>query len=170
MADDKKLDENTFKMLEPTFQAMSSDEFKALKTLEAGFREKHGDGPWTFILRNCIGTIDARNEEIAKLRAENTRLKNELAGKPKKPRKPVFDKTNTLAAYWSHEERCLEVWHPTHKSDAAMMFCYFSGGGVWEPNDHLKPLYERKEVPLVTELERRGYDVTTLRFSVKKKT
>lgn len=147
---------------------MTDEEISALRTLEAGLREKHGDGPWNFVIRNCLDTIDQRDAELAKLRTENTRLKNELAGKPKKPRKPVFDKTTTLAAYWNHEENDLEVWFPTSKADAAMMFCYFGGHGCFERVSEIGLANFNKPIPLVKELELRGYDPKTLRFSVKK--
>lgn len=67
------------------------------------------------------------------------------------------DKDNTLAAKWSKKENDIMIYYP-NKCDGALL------------NNHL--FHPRDSIschPFIKELERRGYDITTLKFSVKKK-
>lgn len=65
--------------------------------------------------------------------------------------------TNKLRIYWSKKQRDVMFYHPKHKVDSSLLYHYFScikydtGGG---------------EATLVEELERRGFDTSTIRFSI----
>jgi hypothetical protein len=56
-----------------------------------------------------------------------------------------------LRAYWSKQEDCLEVWHPL-----GMQTCTDAN---W--------IIATLDADVIAELERRGYDKTTLRFSIE---
>jgi hypothetical protein len=81
-------------------------------------------------------------------------------------RKPRFDESTTLAAWWSEKERDLMFHHPTRKADGHMLmgaFCY-------PPRTPGIGLMDREEPKsLVQELEARGFDLTTLRFTIQLK-
>lgn len=65
-------------------------------------------------------------------------------------------KDTTLYAFWSKKEKDIMYCYPGSKSDGHLLNKFFSpsfGGGA----------------DLIDELERRGYDPTTFRFSIKKK-
>lgn len=86
------------------------------------------------------------------------------------PKKPARRRTreNTLWVVWSKKEKDLLFHHPDFKANAALLNYYlcsprlvrdYSGDGrgfSFDPS-------------LVEELEKRGYDITTLRFSIMKK-
>lgn len=65
-------------------------------------------------------------------------------------------KETTLYAYWSKKEKDMMFCYPTSKSDGHLLHNWF-GHGIFGT----KTIY--------SELESRGYDLTTLRFSIKKK-
>ena len=74
-------------------------------------------------------------------------------------RKPRFDPETTLVAYWSEKEDDL-MYHYPRRPDGHMLHGAFS---------HALMFRDEPESTLLKELERRGYDLTTLRFSVKLK-
>lgn len=61
--------------------------------------------------------------------------------------------TDKLRAYWSKQEDCLEVWHPL-----GMQTCTDANWIIATLN-----------ADVIAELERRGYDKTTLRLSIEPK-
>ena len=71
---------------------------------------------------------------------------------------------NTLRVYWSKRDG-LTYWYPTRPQDGHLLHMVFS---VERPHvDYSKTPREIAFDPsFVKELEARGYDVTTLRFSV----
>ena len=62
-----------------------------------------------------------------------------------------------LHARWSKKENALIYWHPDYSSNGGMLAHYFEGM-KW-PGDKT----------LAQELDARGYDVKTLKFSIEKK-
>lgn len=90
----------------------------------------------------------------------------------KRFRKPKL-KDGQLLVYWGklpHDEPdVIYSWQgdSSMKRDNALLFYHF---GSRRPDPLAKPLYSKMEPSLLEELERRGYDITTLRFSIMKKT
>ena len=90
----------------------------------------------------------------------------------KRFRRPKL-KDGQLLVYWGklpHDEPdVIYSWQGDHsmKLDNALL-CYHFGSR--RPDPMAKPLYSKMEPSLLEELERRGYDLTTLRFSIMKKT
>jgi hypothetical protein len=81
---------------------------------------------------------------------------------------PKFDPTKTLKAVWSKREEDILIYSPC-RPDGHLLWGTIGGkvcspdtktpgwkGHIWEPS-------------LIEELEKRGYDITTLKFSIKKK-
>jgi len=68
------------------------------------------------------------------------------------------NKERTLRAYWSKKENDLVYWSP-RKADGHLLH------GVLYYKSTLPTL----EIPLLEELEKRGYDLTTIRFSIQLK-
>jgi len=64
---------------------------------------------------------------------------------------------NKLRVYWSEKEKDVMFYHPKQRVDGHLLNHYFSyvkydtGGG---------------ETTFVEELERRGFDISTIRFSI----
>lgn len=69
-----------------------------------------------------------------------------------------FDKSTTLRMRWSKKQGDLLTDYPTTKADARLLHNAFNYGA---PSGY--------EHPFLKELERHGYDLTTLKFSIKKK-
>jgi hypothetical protein len=71
---------------------------------------------------------------------------------------------NTFYAYWSKKERAIIYHHPTRAADGGLVSFVFENesGFCWSGADG----YEKT---FLKELEKRGYDLTTLRFSIMKK-
>lgn len=69
----------------------------------------------------------------------------------------VADRKRTLHVRWSKRERALLYHYPTRAQDGGMLSHAFEG------QVHLHG------ITLTAELEERGYDVTTLRFSIQLK-
>lgn len=67
----------------------------------------------------------------------------------------------TLYASWSKRERDLSFHWPAQKPDGHLLYGALCAK-QWGPDGEMRP-------SLVEELESRGYDITTLRFSVKAK-
>lgn len=84
----------------------------------------------------------------------------------KAPKKPARrrTRTNTFYAYWSKKERAILYHYPTRAADGGLVsFVFESESGFrWSGLDG----YEKT---FLKELEKRGYDLTTLRFSIMKK-
>ncbi len=53
------------------------------------------------------------------------------------------------------------------KRDSALLHYRF---GSKHPDPHAKPIFSKMEPSLLEDLEARGYDLTTLHFSIRKKT
>jgi len=53
------------------------------------------------------------------------------------------------------------------KRDSALL-CYHFGSK--HPDPHVRPIFSKMNPSLLEDLEARGYDITTLRFSIMKKT
>jgi hypothetical protein len=71
----------------------------------------------------------------------------------KKPRKET-----TLYAYWSRKERDLMYCYPKSKADGHLLHAVFGYPGSFS-----------NDIDLLKELESRGYDTTTIKFSIKLK-
>ena len=90
----------------------------------------------------------------------------------KRFRKPKL-KDGQLLVYWGklpHDEPdVIYSWQgdSSMKRDNALL-CYHFGSR--RPDPIAKPMYSKMDPSLLEELERRGYDITTLRFSIMKKT
>lgn len=65
--------------------------------------------------------------------------------------------SNKLRVYWSKKEQDVMYWHPKRVVDSRLLHHYFC---------HVKYDTGGGETTLVEELERRGFDITTLRFSI----
>lgn len=88
---------------------------------------------------------------------------------------------NTLSAFWSKREKDIMICYPS-KASGALLHHVLSGNAMRvlpkSSGEGLTELWEIKDNPLMAvfrdksfleELEERGYDLTTLRFSIKKK-
>lgn len=67
---------------------------------------------------------------------------------------------NTLWMSWSKKEKDMMYRYPTSSRDGHLLHSFFSVDQVINGERHKS---------LVKELESRGYDLTTLRFSIRKK-
>jgi hypothetical protein len=76
-----------------------------------------------------------------------------MNAKLKKTSRPKGD----LTAYWNHKENDLMFYHSKHPPDGHLIYNYFC----------THPMFECKS--FTDELEKRGYDVTTLKFSIQYK-
>jgi hypothetical protein len=72
-------------------------------------------------------------------------------------RKPRFDAATTLVAWWSPKEQDVEFCYP-RRADGHLLHGFFSYAKVGHDGE-----------PLLKELEARGYDLRTIRFSVSLK-
>ena len=81
---------------------------------------------------------------------------------------PKRTNANTLKAYWSKRENDLVFHHPDFKWNGHLLY-----GVMCSPQPHIDYSNGGRDVvfgkSFVQELEARGYDITTLRFSVCKK-
>jgi hypothetical protein len=90
----------------------------------------------------------------------------------KRFRRPKL-KDGQLLVYWGrlpHDEPdIIYSWQgdSSMKRDSSLL-CYHFGSR--RPDPLAKPLYSKMEPSFLEELELRGYDLTTLRFSIMKKT
>lgn len=73
-------------------------------------------------------------------------------------------KETTLAAKWSKREKDVMFYYPGSKSDGHLLHCFFSYART-----SFTEMQDPKSKSLLDELEARGYDITTLKFSIKKK-
>lgn len=70
-------------------------------------------------------------------------------------------KEDTLYAYWSKRENDVMLCYPDHKWNGHYLSTVLTGPRYG---------YDGKQEPsFIDELDKRGFDVTTLRFSIKKK-
>jgi hypothetical protein len=78
------------------------------------------------------------------------------------PKRPRLAKRRTLRARWSKRERDILYSYPRHGSEGALLHYHF---GVLQP-----AAFPAARIPegktLLQELEERGFDLTTLRFSI----
>ncbi len=65
--------------------------------------------------------------------------------------------SNKLRIYWSKREKDIMYYHPKWGVDGRLLHHYF---------DHIKYNTGGGETTLTKELERRGFDIKTLRFSI----
>lgn len=81
---------------------------------------------------------------------------------------PKRTNANTLKAYWSKRENDLMFYHPDRKANGHLLH-----NVLCAPRPYLDFSNGRRDIAFdksfVEELEERGYDVKTLRFSVCKK-
>jgi len=76
---------------------------------------------------------------------------------------------NTLKASWSKREKDLVFHHPDHKANGHLLYsvlCVERPYVDYRDNGERFIAYAKS---FVAELEERGYDITTLRFSICKK-
>ena len=78
-------------------------------------------------------------------------------------RPAIKDPKGTLYAYWSERERDVEFHFP-NKPDGHWLHAWFSDARL---GSSLRD--EESSMGFLKQLEARGYDITTLRFSVRKK-
>lgn len=89
----------------------------------------------------------------------------------KRLRKPKL-KDGQLCMYWGREPRdCPDVmyaWQGEHsmRYDAKLLHYVL---GSKHPDPFAQPIFSKMEPSLIEELDRRGYDITTLKFSIMKK-
>ena len=89
----------------------------------------------------------------------------------KRLRKPKL-KDGELRMYWGrlpHESPdVIFAWQgdSSMRRDSALLHCVLASD---QPDLHTKPLFSKMNPSLVKELELRGYDITTIKFSIMKK-
>lgn len=74
-------------------------------------------------------------------------------------------KRKTLSARWNKRQKDILYWFP-HKCDGGMLNHYLTGKRYNPCPLHGAPKWENS---LIEELEARGYDITTLKFSIQLK-
>lgn len=90
---------------------------------------------------------------------------------PKRFRKPVL-KSGELRVYWGKEPHdnpdVILAWQGdgSMRADTRLLHNYLCSQ---HPDPFAKPLFSKMKPSLLQELEARGYDITTLRFSIMKK-
>ena len=89
----------------------------------------------------------------------------------KRLRKPKL-KDGELRVYWGRPDRhdypdVVLAWQGDRgmRADTALLHSYLCSQ---RPNPHKKPIFSVMEPSLVEELTARGYDITTLKFSIHK--
>jgi len=88
----------------------------------------------------------------------------------KRLRKPKM-KDGELRVYWGklpHENPDVVLsWqgHSGMRQDTALLHKFLCSK---QPNPHVQPIFSKMEPSLIEELKSRGYDITTLRFSIQK--
>jgi hypothetical protein len=75
------------------------------------------------------------------------------------------DKKTTLFAYWSKKENDILYCYPKSPSDGHLLHQYFGAPGLLRGGKDI--LYGGRD--LVKDLGERGYDIKTIKFSVKLK-
>lgn len=82
-------------------------------------------------------------------------------------------KTGELRIYWGREpcSRDLDVifagnGDQSMRADSRMLHCYIASRS---PDPFATPLWSKMRPSLLEELDARGYDLTTLKFSIQKK-
>ena len=78
----------------------------------------------------------------------------------------MSNRKRQLRAYWSKREKDLMFYHPTQKADGHLLCAIFSAKRQRHDWNTGKPVYDPS---FVEELEARGFDIKTLRFSVELK-
>jgi len=89
----------------------------------------------------------------------------------KRLRKPKL-KDGELAIYWGREQHDLPDIMFAWQGDASMsrdsrMLSYHITSR--QPDPHVRPIFSKMNPSLIEELIARGYDITTLKFSIMKK-
>lgn len=75
---------------------------------------------------------------------------------------------NTLKAYWSKKEKSLVFYHPDFSHNGHLLYNVLAGPRPYQDLTGPTPRIEYDN-SFVEELQERGYDLTTLRFSICKK-
>jgi hypothetical protein len=79
---------------------------------------------------------------------------------------------DTLLVRWDEKEQDFKVWYP-NKCDGGFTIGHFCNnplvGESYCPHCFKPTSHEGFEKTFIDELKKRGYDLTTLRFSIKKK-
>ena len=89
----------------------------------------------------------------------------------KRLRKPKM-KDGELRMYWGKEPHdspdVMLAWQGDRrmKADTALLHHFICSQ---HPNPHVRPIFSKMEPSLIEELKARGYDLTTLKFSICKK-
>lgn len=88
----------------------------------------------------------------------------------KRFRKPKL-KGGELRVYWGKVDGegpdvVLDWRSPALRGDSLLLYNYIC---TKSPDTSVKPLFSKMRPSLIEELEARGYDITTLRFSIMKK-
>lgn len=89
----------------------------------------------------------------------------------KRLRKPKL-KDGELRVYWGRSQGdnpdVVFAWQgePSMKRDSLLLYYHM---GIQRPDPNGYPLYSKMRPSLLKDLEARGYDITTLRFSIMKK-
>jgi hypothetical protein len=78
----------------------------------------------------------------------------------------MADRKRQLRAYWSKRENDLVFYHPTQKADGHLLYGVLACERQRHDWHTGKPVYDPS---FVEELEKRGFDIKTLRFSVELK-
>jgi hypothetical protein len=89
----------------------------------------------------------------------------------KRLRKPIL-KDGELRVYWGREPHdapdVMLAWQGDRsmKGDTALLHHFICSK---HPNPNVLPIFSKMEPSLIEELKSRGYDITTLKFSIMKK-
>lgn len=89
----------------------------------------------------------------------------------KRLRKPKM-KNGELRVYWGKPEHCepdiVLAWQGDSmmKQDTNMIYSFMCSK---HPDPFFKPLFGKMNPSMIEELDARGYDITTLKFSIMKK-
>ena len=82
-------------------------------------------------------------------------------------------KDGELRVYWGKPDKHCSpdvtfAWQgdPVMRADTRLLHSHF---GSQRPDPHVKPLFSKMIPSLIEELQARGYDITTLKFSIQKK-
>lgn len=95
-----------------------------------------------------------------------------MENKTKRFRRPKLKDGELRVYYGKLPHDCPDIifeWHgdASMKRDSRLLHFYF---GSQQPDWHVQPLFSKMNLSLLEELKDRGYDITTLKFSIMKKT
>ena len=83
-------------------------------------------------------------------------------------KKPIEERKmlkHQLRAYWSKKENDLLYWHPRQKCDSALLHHWLTSERI-----HITKLFMEDQIEFkdsfLDELDKRGFDIKTLKFSI----